>query len=689
MALDKFSYTGLTHQDILDDIKSRFNTDPRFKNLSESDIIQFLLEIFSGTTDLTNYYIERTAEEMFLQTARNESSVIAKAVEELNYVPKRPIPATAKVKMVLNGPLNLTAGSKIILNRYNKFSYNGNSFIPAKEYEYVFTDYDVAYSNSKNWKKEIEFSLIDKDGKLTDGAVPAANLEPVYFTQLELKKQVFSGDDFTDILNTNFQSFTINDKKFSNLYGSEDVSYNPRSNDPTELFNLDVGYTRVYVTDDINSIPNGNEPEDSQKGFFQIERFSIIENLNFLSKVRSYQTSKAKAVRVCRIKTNTDKTVDVQFGDNTRFIIPLQNKKDNLVVEYTVTEGASVNELGTLGKPLAIDGPIKAGNKDVSENVKFYFNGNITGGADFESIESIKMNAPGAFASRDRLISRQDYLTFFRSLTSPSSFKNVLVWGENEIAKMLNKSDSNNDDIGIKMQALMNIIFVVLLDSCYSFTDGEIGPKSFNAIQNPANIFTNTKFDFGGEYLRECLENPNVILQNQATNRHFEMNSIVDKLSLKSQMTTQHILVPPIPHFFKLTGTVYLNQLEDIPTTREKIRVALYEYFDQNVNFNTPVRISNVIKFVEEFTEVKYCNLKFSPTPSSEIFPDATSTGISVREFDYWFTGNQPATNRKHSSYLIADTLIDDKTGDITEYSMEQEIAVFNVEELEFKYDNR
>ena len=67
--MTQFSYASMTFSEIVSQIKDRLKNDPRFVNFSESAIAQTVLEIFAGVGDMANFYIERRAEENFLDVA--------------------------------------------------------------------------------------------------------------------------------------------------------------------------------------------------------------------------------------------------------------------------------------------------------------------------------------------------------------------------------------------------------------------------------------------------------------------------------------------------------------------------------------------------------------------------------------------------------------------------------------------
>lgn len=75
MSKNFLNYTELTYDEIKQRIVSRLSEDSRFSNYKESQLYAMLLEIFTATTDFSNYYLERRAEESFPGTAQLRSSI--------------------------------------------------------------------------------------------------------------------------------------------------------------------------------------------------------------------------------------------------------------------------------------------------------------------------------------------------------------------------------------------------------------------------------------------------------------------------------------------------------------------------------------------------------------------------------------------------------------------------------------
>ena len=79
----------------------------------ESSTGKMLIELYSYVANMILYYIERRAEESYIKTARNKSSVI-NLVRLLNYTPRRPVSSTGAVRFAIPAPATKT----ILIPRY-------------------------------------------------------------------------------------------------------------------------------------------------------------------------------------------------------------------------------------------------------------------------------------------------------------------------------------------------------------------------------------------------------------------------------------------------------------------------------------------------------------------------------------------------------------------------------------------
>ena len=71
-----FDYTQITSEQLLEKFKNKLKADDRFKNITTASLYQMYIETLLATSDMINFYIGRTAEEQFLETAKLDSSII-------------------------------------------------------------------------------------------------------------------------------------------------------------------------------------------------------------------------------------------------------------------------------------------------------------------------------------------------------------------------------------------------------------------------------------------------------------------------------------------------------------------------------------------------------------------------------------------------------------------------------------
>ena len=415
---------GLDFNEIITQVTNRLNADPRFENFRESAIASTLIEIFAGATDITNYYLERRAEESFMDTAKLRSSVILLA-RSLGYVTTRSIPAESKIKIKLTGAwTGYNEQSIIQIPAMSVFSYSGIKFILKNTITIDIYQYIKNFTGSSNTSIFIE---LDNNNNSFD------------IIQGELKEKVISGKTNPQI-GSNFQIYRIEDKEFSNKYGENDYSY---------------PVTKVWVGNDKN--------DDTQ---YVINRRSLID----------WKVIEAQAVNVvqpvCVIRTAISEGIELLFGDGRSTKKGPETSLDNIYIQYIATKGSEANQVGVKDKKIQFAGKVYGdGGLDVTAKVDFYFANNITNGSDMEDIESIRVNAPNIYYSLDRLVSKQDYVNYLKSLTSPIDVKNAIAWGEQEELR------ERNLDAMIRM---FNIVFFSVVGPMYQVQTSPYYMKTAN-----------------------------------------------------------------------------------------------------------------------------------------------------------------------------------------------------------------
>lgn len=119
--------------------------------------------------------------------------------------------------------------------------------------------------------------------------------------------------------------------------------------------------------------------------------------------------------RVYYIEEVEDGQYEIKFGDGV-FGIAL-DAGNIVVLEYLVSNGASANDIQTLTYADAISGVTSIG---------FIAADPAAGGADRESINQIKFNAPKAYEAQNRVVTADDYKTL---MLQQATVDSCVVWG--------------------------------------------------------------------------------------------------------------------------------------------------------------------------------------------------------------------------------------------------------------------
>lgn len=572
-------YTGLTYQEIITKINQKVSADPSLDNFRESSLAQTFFEIFAGAVDVVNYYLDRRSEECYIDTAQLRSSVILLA-KQLGYIVTRPIPATSNIKMTIKGSMiGVSVGNTILIPAQTKFTYDGNPYILTDSFQYTLSADQV-------------------------GAVPSATN---YNVQVDIDPRIIQGElkykEITGITNQQigqlFQVYKIEDKTFSNLYGTEDIATGNVINN-------------IYVPND-NSLTLVGVGNDRQTAtYYNIDRRSL---LNWESLTSFTNTS--AAADICLIRTTPDENIEIIFGDNKYASIGAESGFLNVYLQYFSTIGAKANKVGVIGDKILCNDSISTNNSvDVTSNISFQFTSNIINGSDMESLESIKYNAPGIYYSLDRCVTAKDYINYLKSLTTPFVVKNAIAWGEQE--------EINATGTGVGMYQFINVVMYSLLGHLYDLTSE---PHTWNNI---SNVVLEPSFSADGTETQSSYFNlivnkdPMTRIQDLQTSAVCDnVRSVNNKLQERAQVTVKNVYISPIIQDFDISGTVYLRKLSDSVSVNNKIINSVYEFLDENADFHTNIYKSNIVELIENFKEVVYTNISFistSPTVDKNIF---------------------------------------------------------------------
>ena len=169
MAKNFLSYTNLDYDSIKQNIENRLGQDSRFNTFQESSFYAILSEIFTATTDFSNYYIERRAEESYLDSAKLRSSVTLLS-RMLGYTIRRPTPAKTNIKITLKSlPQTKYVGMILLFPRFTKMVMGTKEFLNPITLRYSLTQDDINnFQNINGYFKEFNYYSIEsgKEGFL-------------------------------------------------------------------------------------------------------------------------------------------------------------------------------------------------------------------------------------------------------------------------------------------------------------------------------------------------------------------------------------------------------------------------------------------------------------------------------------------------------------------------------------------
>lgn len=660
-------YTKLTHADIVNDFIQRVKNDSRFANLSSASIFQLLVESIAGVLDMSNYYIQRTAEESFSDTARLDSSMI-KLSHNKGYQPRRPIPAHATIGVQLKGPLpsKLKAGDNIWFNNNDLvLSYSKNNYLLDHSYSYTLTANDISNGTSSTWAKTIQYSVPAnmKDGYIELNGTKSyktGNLSNIKVIQGDKKTTTIYAKDNVDSMSTQYQFYDIDDLTFSDYIGERDYFATKDSETVKENGICKIGLS--------------NDKDNPFQTLFSIELINAYLNSDVLAYNGTTDTPESP-LAVCRVYSNQDKTVRIEFGDGSVISNGFNNIDEFLTVEYLSTVGASANKSGSTNDLLTCSNKFYAIGDDiidVTSNISFIILSDVTGGCDFESLKKMQINS-SLFSGRGlSLISLKDYRSYLLTLSDPITVTNSSVFGEYEV--------ENNGEVD-EQHELQNILLYSISNNFYRNSDFvNIFDNDYadNSYSNLMLYGTRTEYLEHIVDLFKLLKAPTAFYNYQYGTTS---NSLVTKFQTiqslikdKTEVSSSLYSIPPIVHYFDVVGTIKVNKTYEIQSAKTEIEDSLYEWLSDTITFNTSVYKSDIVKKILENDNINSISIDIKPSSllKSEDLDfvytlDNEDTDNSDIEFDYINSDDESTENTAIEAEI--ETLEVEKEAAITTYN--------------------
>ena len=680
MSLD---YTRVSHESMLTDWNNRVLSDEQYKNLSQASIYSYLQEFIAGVLDLTNYYIQRTAEENYLDTAKLDSSVI-KLCHNLGYQPKRPVPAVANVSVNLQGPLpsNVQAGDTIWLNNQSlKLTFNGHEFFLDTCYSYKLTADDVRNGiGNSTWSKKIMYAVNgyenQRDGYITlsgrINSADASRIRNIRAIQGKVVTKTLDPITYAGKVGEKYQFYDIDDVNFSNYYGDRDPfakksgEYDPR-----------YGICKVGI---------GKTIEDAMtdQNIFYVEDEAV--ELYRENEVKRLKENPPYNV-VC-IRSNYDKTVRLYFGNGVDTVNGLNSLDDYIFVQYVDTDGSEANYADAIGSVLRQEGKIYASGEgrmiDLTSNVTFMFESAVHGGTDFESRDSMIRNAKMYFSSTGKLITLPDFMSYLLTVNDPITVKHAIAFGENQL-----------EEEGVEHDAgLANIVLYTLFSDIYRQADGLYRPINvFDSNEDLSNscLYINYQtymdhlFDFVDFMLR-----PKGMTYDQYNDTSVFgdwCEQIRADAEDRMMLNTKLISLPPLFHYFDVVGDIIVDRHVDMAEFKEELENSIYAWLSRNVTFKSKIFKSDIVNLILQNPSSKRVNIDIKV---SELIKGDQKT--------YRFNPGTVTSNRNIliiPTYDIAgndmrDAFLDmtGKDFEITQLTSSQETVSYRLEEISSDADH-
>lgn len=309
--------TELDFESIKAQLRTYLTTQTKFKDYDfEGSNMSVLLDVMAYNTYQNNFYTNMAINEMFLDSAVLQNSVISHA-KELNYLPRSRKSAKAVVDVTVVD--DTLVGQTVTIPQYAEFSatYLGNTYRFVTDKSYVARKIDV-----NTYKAE--------DVELYEGTM---------LTSFE-REGYFIDDD---------------------------------------------GILRVILT-------NENADLDSIEVFVDAE---ATDDANVFTRATSILGVKPDD-KVFYIEPYFDGRYTVYFGKNIYGLQPTEI--EDVRVKYRITSGSEANGVRAFTYSATENGQTTVTTKT-----------NAYGGADAESLESIRFNAPKAAQIQERAITTNDY----------------------------------------------------------------------------------------------------------------------------------------------------------------------------------------------------------------------------------------------------------------------------------------
>lgn len=387
-------YTSRDFLSIRDDLYLLVPTyAPKWKSFKDStDFGNALIQLQAYLGDLQSYYIDRSANEAFISTATKRSSILRHAAL-LDYQPTQSSPSYVQ--------LTFSNSSAADINVPALTQVSATASVNGVAAEVVFeTDNAITVPAATTVSAISNLAISGGTVTVTTSAAHIFYVgQKVTFTNTVAPFTAVTGSDITVLTVPTATTLTV-------LIGSSTVASAATTGTITGAGGATLGQTKVFatqgvtVTDEVVTFSSTGEANQ----VYQLKNSPVIEStvavtVDYVAYERTqYLIDFPGNTPAFTVFTDADNLSYVQFGDNIGGKIPPLGKviratyrvgggEEGNVSAGAVTELLNINESG-----LSVTNAAAAG-----------------GGADAETTDSIKVNAPISLKSLNRAVSLNDY----------------------------------------------------------------------------------------------------------------------------------------------------------------------------------------------------------------------------------------------------------------------------------------
>ena len=328
-----------------------------------------------------------------------------------------------------------------------------------------------------------------------------------------------------------------------------------------------------------------------------------------------------------QVRINTDSTVfivrespngffELTFSDGN--VLGKSPKAGNKIeVKYLTTKGAAANNATSF----SANSKVTINSVDYALTVTKV--SNSAGGAEKETIESIKANAPVAFATQQRLVTAEDYKALILQRYS-STVEDVIAWGGNDNVP----ATYGNVYVALKFKTGVTAATQTSTkDNIKSQLANNLGIMSIDTIfATPQDTFIEitTTFNFDPDLTGDTIETTQTNIQN-TVNQFF-----TDNLNKFGATFRKSVLLAKIDDL----SPAILNSIQEIKV-QQRLVPTLNKLFNQDVIFPvtlaTPDDVNHIVTTSNFTFDGKTCSVRNKLKSSTLELIDG-STGSVIRD---------------------------------------------------------